>query len=164
MRDLLPEHKQIRLIHLGETRQIGAKRNYGCERAAGSLICHWDDDDYSRPDRLAEQVAVLLERPEIAVTGYHSMRFTDGVNWWLYSGTVNYALGTSLCYRRTWWETHPFPSIQIGEDNQFVAAAWSENRLHTVDARDRMYATVHPANTSPRAMGSSWKPIPAPGE
>src|SRR3954465_8432998 len=40
---------------------IGAKRNWGCQRATGELIAHWDDDDYSAPTRLADQVARLLE-------------------------------------------------------------------------------------------------------
>ena len=162
MRDLLPADDRIRLIHLAETRQVGSKRNYGCERAAGQLICHWDDDDYSAPERLAEQVQVLMDHPAYSVTGYHSMRFTDGTQWWQYMGVRNYALGTSLCYHRSWWELHRFPSVQIGEDNQFVAEAWAANALHTVDARDQMYATVHPENTSPRAMGSSWSLIPPP--
>jgi hypothetical protein len=131
-------------------------------RAAGEVICHWDDDDYSQPERLAQQVRVLIERPEFAVTGYHSMRFTDGTTWWKYIGTVNYALGTSLCYRRSFWEMHRFQSLQVGEDNQFVATAWCENRLHTTDAGEQMYATVHAGNTSPRMMGSSWKVIPTP--
>jgi glycosyltransferase involved in cell wall biosynthesis len=161
VRDLLPTDEPVRLIHLAETRQVGAKRNFGCVCATGEIVCHWDDDDYSAPERLAEQVEVLLDNPQYAVTGYHSMNFTDGAQWWRYSGAPNYALGTSLCYRRAWWEAHQFPSIQVGEDNQFVAQAWAAKALHTIDARDRMYATVHPENTSPRAMGSSWKLLPA---
>ena len=159
VRDLVPAHDSIRLIHLGEQRDIGTKRNLGCERAAGSLIAHWDDDDYSAPERLADQVQVLVEHPQYAVTGYHSMRFTDGARWWKYSGTRNYALGTSLCYRRDWWQQHQFHATQVGEDNQFVAVAWAANVLYSIDAGDRMHATIHAGNTSPRAMGSSWKLI-----
>jgi glycosyltransferase involved in cell wall biosynthesis len=159
VRDLLPANDSIRLIHLAEARQIGSKRNFGCARAAGELICHWDDDDYSAPERLAEQVGILVEQPQYSVTGYHSMRFTDGPNWFLYSGMSNYALGTSLCYRRSWWERNPFAAVQVGEDNQFVAAAWTAKVLHTVEAGERMYATIHDENTSPRTMGSSWTKI-----
>jgi glycosyltransferase involved in cell wall biosynthesis len=162
VRDLVPTNDRIRLIHLGETRQIGSKRNYGCTRALGEIICHWDDDDYSAPDRIASQVRVLMDYPRFAVTGYHSMNFTDGTNWWKYSGTINYALGTSLCYQKSWWEGHPFQSLQIGEDNQFVAEAWACNTLHTVDAGGMMHATVHSTNTSPRNMGSSWTRINKP--
>ena len=110
---------RIRLIHLDGRPEIGAKRNYGCARAAGDVIAHFDDDDYSAPGRLADQIARLLESGK-AVTGFHSMRFTDGLRWWKYEGTRNYALGTSLCYRRSWWREHSFPAIQIGEDNAMV--------------------------------------------
>ena len=151
VRHLVPERDpRIRLIHLDGRPEIGAKRNYGCERATGEIIAHWDDDDYSAPERLANQVERLLETGK-AVTGFHSMRFTDGVRWWNYEGTRNYALGTSLCYRRDWWSTHRFPVVQVGEDNQFVAAAYAAGEL--------MYATNHAGNTSPRKLGDNWRPI-----
>jgi len=90
------------------------------------------------------------------------MRFTDGVRSWLYLGTPLFALGTSLCYRKQWWRTHPFRSVQIGEDNHFVDAANFERQLATVDAGELMYATVHPTNTSTRqCSGSSWQLLTA---
>jgi O-antigen biosynthesis protein len=160
VRRLVPEHDpRIRLIHLDGWPEIGGKRNYGCERAAGDVIAHFDDDDYSAPGRLADQVQRLLESGK-AVTGFHSMRFTDGVRWWKYEGTRNYALGTSLCYRRAWWQAHRFPAIQIGEDNAMVAAAWNADQLSTSDAGDLMYASIHAGNTSPRRMlGDNWKSL-----
>ena len=159
VRHLVPEDDpRVRLIHLAGWPEVGAKRNYGCERAAGEIIAHWDDDDYSAPARLADQVQRLLESGK-AVTGFHSMRFTDGVRWWKYEGTRNYALGTSLCYRRDWWSAHRFPVVQVGEDNQFVATAHSAGELVTADAGDLMYATNHSGNTSPRKLGDNWKPI-----
>jgi hypothetical protein len=88
------------------------------------------------------------------------MRFTDGAAaWWKYTGTRDYALGTSLCYRIAWWRANRFRSVQVGEDNQFVRDAVNSGQLATVDAGDLMYATVHPGNTSPRNMGSSWKAL-----
>ena len=149
---------RVRLIHLAGWPESGAKRNYGCECAAGEIIAHWDDDDYSAPGRLADQIERLLESGK-AVTGFHSMRFTDGVRWWKYEGTRNYALGTSLCYRRAWWNAHRFPFVQVGEDNQFVAMAHSAGELVTADAGDLMFATNHSGNTSPRKLGDNWKLI-----
>jgi hypothetical protein len=84
------------------------------------------------------------------------MRFTDGERWWQYRGTTNYALGTSLCYRRDWWRARRFRSLQVGEDNQFVSEADAFGQLITADAGQFMHATVHPGNTSPRKMGSAW--------
>jgi hypothetical protein len=96
---------------------------------------------------------------EKAVAGYRSMRFTDGTEWWKYCGEANYALGTSLCYRRDWWRGHPFPDLQVGEDNAFVATAASAGQLTTIDAGELMHATIHLGNTSPRSMGDSWKKL-----
>jgi hypothetical protein len=78
--------------------------------ALRELIAHRDDDDYSAPGRLADQVQRLTESGK-AVTGFRSMRFTDAVRWWKYEGTRNYALGTSLWYQRDWWSTHRFSGI-----------------------------------------------------
>jgi len=156
VRDLVPMDDRIRLVHLADARSIGEKRNFGCGIASGDVICHWDDDDWSEPERLADQVDRL---GDYAVSGYHSMRFSDGVGWWKYEGTKGYALGTSLCYRRSWWQAHPFEAKNVGEDNAFVSVASSAGRLISVDAGNMMYATIHTGNTSPRMMGDNWKPI-----
>lgn len=152
--DLIPP--TVRYLHLPGTRTIGAKRNSGVESARGELIAHWDDDDFSAPGRLADQVQRLKESGK-AVTGYRSMRFTDGERWWLYSGASDYALGTSLCYRRTWWERYRFPESQVGEDNEFIAPARAQRQIVTADAGEFMWATIHRENTSPRVMkGKQW--------
>jgi glycosyltransferase involved in cell wall biosynthesis len=158
VQDLVPADSRIRLIHLAEQRNIGEKRNFGCSQAIGEIICHWDDDDWSGPQRLERQINMLNESGS-AVAGFHSMRFTDGPRWWKYEGTANYALGTSLCYRRQWWQGHAFDAKNIGEDNAFVSVASSAQQLASVDAGELMYATIHPGNTSPRCMGDNWKVI-----
>lgn len=156
VRDLAAAGERVRLVHVEPAENIGRKRNLGCTLARGGTICHWDDDDYSAPGRLADQLA-RLEASRKAVTGYHSMRFTDGEKWWQYLGTPDYALGTSLCYRRAWWEAHPFPHLQTGEDNRFVKEASDHRQLSTADAGALMLATIHAGNSSPRILGSNWK-------
>lgn len=158
MRDLVPGDKNIRLIHLESAMQIGAKRNLGCAKAQGEIIAHWDDDDFSAPERLTDQINRLRESGK-SVTGYHSMKFTDGERWWQYAGALHYSLGTSLCYSRNYWKSNPFPAMQVGEDNALVASAWRQGQLATADAGELMYATNHPNNTSPRVMGSNWKAL-----
>lgn len=157
VRDLIPIDDSIRLLELSGSAEIGDKRNLGCERARGPIICHWDDDDYSAPGRIDDHVGRLLES-NLSVTGYNSMRFTDGVRWWLYTGAPHYALGTSLCYRREWWRSHPFPSLHVGEDSGFTGAANAAGQLVSVDAGELMWASIHGGNTSPRQLtGSAWK-------
>ncbi len=159
VRDLMPNDPRIRLVETEGKPAIGEKRNFACERAQGEIILHWDDDDFSAPGRLADQIA-RLDASGLAVTGYHSMRFIDGAHWWLFQGGLNYAVGTSLCYRRTWWQEHRFPARQVGEDNEFVREAAKAEQIVTADAGELMYATIHAGNTSPRQKtGAGWKLI-----
>jgi glycosyltransferase involved in cell wall biosynthesis len=150
--------------HMLERRlSVGAKRNIACSRAQGQIFCHFDDDDWSAPERIESQLRMLIGAG-MSVAGYRSMRFTDGSRWWLYdSCNPLYALGTSLMYRREWWQANPFADLKIGEDNQAVAAARRASQLVTEDAGDQMIATIHPANTSPRVFNAKqWKPIDRP--
>lgn len=150
----------IRVIETGP-QCVGVKRNMGCADALGDVIAHWDDDDYSAPGRLADQVG-RLESSGKAVTGYHSMKFTDGRSWWFYPGEPRgFALGTSLCYRRAWWHEHQFQEINCGQDEEFGRAAARAGQLEVAGDLDLMYATIHPGNTSPRALSAPcWHPLP----
>lgn len=162
VRDLVPADDRIRLVHFDGQLEIGDKRNRGCEIAHGDVIAHWDDDDVSAPGRVADQLRRLSETGK-AVTGYRSMRFTDGSSWWLYVGAPDYALGTSLVYRKDWWAVNRFQSLQIGEDNDFHGRARSAGEYAPADADDLMYATVHAGNTSVKQCeGRQWIPVDAP--
>lgn len=135
---------------------IGKKRNHGCSLIDTELIAHFDDDDFSAPGRLTDQVSRLMETG-VSVTGYRSMRFTDGERCWRYEGTPMFALGTSLLYRREYWEKHQFPSRDVGEDNEFGAMAAAERVMSVADAGELMSASIHRGNISPRDMsGHSW--------
>lgn len=159
VRDLVPDDDRIRLVHLEGHPQVGDKRNIGCELARGDIVAHWDDDDYSAPGRLADQLQRLSESGK-AVTGYYSMRFTDGGRWWMYRGHQYYALGTSLLFRRDWWMKNRFPLLHIGEDNGFVNHAYSQGEFVSAEAGDLMHATIHPGNTSPRSCsGNQWREL-----
>ena len=136
-----------------DEKPLGTKRNTLCELAKGEVIVHWDDDDVSTPGRIADQVARMLATGA-AVTGYHAMRFHDGEKWFKYTGSEFYALGTSLMYRKWFWERNQFfPSADgcsINEDNLFVARA--NSCIVTADAGEMMYARIHAAHTSAKKV------------
>lgn len=139
----------VRYSLIERRRTVGAKRNLAISRCSpgSSIICHFDDDDYSAPTRIEEQVARLIETNS-QITGFHSMMFVDASGrWWKYLGFPNYALGTSLCYTREFWRANPFIDKQVGEDNAMVSRA---GNIASVDAGNVMYATMHAGNTSPR--------------
>lgn len=165
VRDLLPDDERIKLIHLEGHPEIGEKRNLAAELARGSIIAHWDDDDYSAPGRLADQLQRLSESGK-SVTGYHTMRFWEqtpiGIKWWLFWSLPHRACGTSLMYKREWWERNRFPAKQVGEDVDFVVVAHTAGALISVDARDLMHASIHSGNSSPRPLDNNqWRELPA---
>jgi len=155
-----PQIEGVRYYRMAQRLAIGAKRNICCSRAEGDVICHWDDDDYSSPYRMEEQAERLIKTGAM-VTGYHSMRFTDGARWWQYAGSEkDYALGTSLMYRREYWEAHPFPADKnVGEDSDFIHPARQAGTIACGDADGFMWARNHSQNTDERKMGVLWREI-----
>jgi hypothetical protein len=94
------------------------------------IILHWDSDDWSHPNRIAEQVALLQSSGKQCV-GYRDMLFWDTTpgqfcSAWLYTNPLQkYCLGTSFCYWREAWERRPFEAIGgapkgRGEDLQWL--------------------------------------------
>lgn len=147
----------VRYVRTGERLTIAEKRNECCKRASGEIIMHWDDDDWSAPWRISIQVGLLQDSGK-AVTGFHSMLFYDHARSRAlkYINDRSYAIGTSLCYRKDWWQAHPFrngtPDPNVGEDGQFKDEANNCGELYSIDADLVMVATIHPGNTSIRGV------------
>ncbi|MCU1326650.1 MAG: hypothetical protein JWN34_2020 [Bryobacterales bacterium] len=155
--DLVPADPRIRVIEFSGT--VGDKRNAGSYAANGEIIAVFDDDDHSAPGRLTDQVTRLLESGK-AVTGYHTLRYTDGDRSWMYLGTPFFAAGTSLVYRRTWWESHPFASKNVGEDRDFADEACWAHQMTAARAGEFMYANFHAGNTGGViSVGDNWLPL-----
>lgn len=120
--DLLPEDNRIRYVFEQRRRVTGDKRNRICELARGEVICHWDDDDWSAPDRISFQVAILWQTGK-PVTGFGVLLFWDVVHERAvrYRAHVpGYVCGTSLCYERAFWQMRRFREKHEASDNDFV--------------------------------------------
>ena len=217
-----PEHRNRVLYYnahdLGK-KTIGELRNdansfamMAAQPANIDILIHWDDDDWSHSNRIAEQVA-LQQSSGADCVGYREMLFwrtpeilkgqfrkSDGEHSgvysvpgeaWLYNNpNPGYALGTSLCYKRTVWEKKPFPATSYGEDLQFITGLKCVGRSSLIrglmpieygpttgeympapmNAGPRMIARIHAGNTStvyrPELMaaierqGGEWKRSP----
>jgi glycosyltransferase involved in cell wall biosynthesis len=119
--DLVPADPRIRYERTARV-NTGVKRNLVNELADGEIICHWDDDDWSAPDRIADQVGRLVETGK-PVTGYGTLLFWDTVAGQAkryHSQIAGYVCGTSLCYTRDFWQMHRFPDKQEASDNAVV--------------------------------------------
>jgi glycosyltransferase involved in cell wall biosynthesis len=160
--DLLPDDPRIRYVRLSSKISVGAKRNLACEHARGEIIAHWDDDDWYAASRIRVQVEALRERGG-DICGTSVLHFIDREHEhaWTYRyrrGSQPWVAGTSLVYRRAFWETNRFPDVQVGEDSQFV---WRNRKAKVVDLDDAALcvAAVHRRNVSPkRTSGACWQP------
>ena len=150
--DLIPRDARIRYMRISDNHKTGQLRNFCCQLSQAEFIAHWDDDDWSHPERLAEQIEAIGDQ---AVTGYRTILFAGDTGVFKYSGEQNYALGTSLLYRRSWWAEHRFPAEMTGEDAAFVTRA--QGNIVITNGLARIVASIHDSHTSPRSItGPAW--------
>lgn len=149
--DLVPDDQRIRYVPSNRRLVTGAKRNLCNELAQGEIICHFDDDDWSAPTRLQDQVD-RLEATALPITGYGTLLFWDVLTRQVKryranaANMKNYVCGTSFCYLRSFWEQSPFPDRQVASDNAFIYS-----RLNDVAASQdcgQLVARIHDHHTS----------------
>ncbi len=163
--DLMPADPRVRYIRLPRKHVLGDKRNIACRAAQGEIIAHWDDDDWIAPWRIDYQMR-QLEATRADLCGLSTLLFyAPGANtgWqYIYSDAGQpWVAGGTLCYRKAFWQAHPFANIAIGEDARFV---WSHGakRVVALERHDFYVALIHPRNTSPkRTTDARWHAYPA---
>jgi glycosyltransferase involved in cell wall biosynthesis len=156
--DLIREVPNAKYIFYTEPRSewlpnvpIGTKRNIACENASGEIIVHFDDDDYSHPGRISNQIKYLRESGK-SVVGYNWIKefseFTTNTND--YQVPPGWAAGTSLCYLKAYWEKHRFPATSFGEDWTFIEVARDSGEFASCDGQKYITSTAHSGNTCKR--------------
>lgn len=131
-------------ITIGELRNR-ANRSPLAEDA--DVLIHWDSDDWSHPNRITEQVALLQASGKECV-GYRDMLFWDEAmlrdcllphvpasfcegRAWLYENLdPRRPIGTSLCYWRKTWQRRPFADLPKNAESTSEYCDW----LREVDA------------------------------
>jgi glycosyltransferase involved in cell wall biosynthesis len=158
-----------------EPASIGKLRNVAVELArAADIIVHVDDDDWSHPNRIAEQVA-HLQASGADVVGYNELLFWREMFWdgaapelprgigsaWLYHNR-NARAETSFCYWRKTWEQKPFPDgpklgprgYSGGEGYSWcqglkveMVSGITKDKWSNLDNDPRLIASIHGGNT-----------------
>jgi glycosyltransferase involved in cell wall biosynthesis len=146
---------------------IGALRNAANQFwNENEILIHWDDDDWSHPRRIEEQVA-LLQASGTECVGYREMLFWDTrpgqfpAAWLYHHDDTRYVLGTSMCYWRSAWERHPFEDCNNEDFRWWITNAQNcrgesamflnhdaTRPLQQCPVEPRMIATIHCSNTS----------------
>ncbi len=176
-------------LHARTPGSIGWMRNaaneFGGHKYGNDIICHWDSDDWSHPNRIAEQVA-LLQSSGAECVGYDEMLFWNRApgqfcGSWLYRAAIpNYAIGTSMCYWRSTWDRRPFPDrsegcddlewfnrgVKIFSGSSVPELTWGRNAVpvspEDIGAEPRMIASIHGGNTCARinVCAREWARVP----
>jgi len=132
---------------------VGALRNEAIREASGEVICIWDEDDWSAPNRISNQVARLLSTGK-QVTGWHNVLYWDegasGTYKFYFESRIGanhppYAMGASHCFWKSWWEKHPYIE-QGAEDRIFSDEAMHRQQLDSCDAGQLYVARFHGSN------------------
>jgi len=170
---------RIRYSHSANRLSIGEKRNRLVEEARGNVIVHFDDDDYYAPRFVETMLGCLERnggdfvnlsswylydmRHEFfgywdlkLITGLHFMCYADGLKIGSFAAHNNAALvnnhlgyGFTYAYRKKVWTAGPFPSINWGEDMQFVMAAMGKFQLSSVsDSSGLVLHVLHRQSSS----------------
>jgi predicted O-methyltransferase YrrM len=164
--DLIPNDPRIRYIRMEEQRTMGSKHNQGCSLARGEIIAHWDDDDWFAETRLSYQVSELLKQPQMTLTGLSRLLFySPGADRaWEYTyppAQLPWVCGSTFCYRKVFWEHHPFPDMNEGADTVFVWGLHGDARVLALSDHRCLVGMIHQHNTSPkRTDGAGWRPLP----
>jgi glycosyltransferase involved in cell wall biosynthesis len=160
--DLVPDDSRIRYFQVPSSLTLGALRNYACERTLGQIIVHWDDDDWYPPHRVRTQVQALVAG-NAHISGTSTLYYYDVTHRraFLYQYSCvpkTWVAGNTLAYRRSLWQGHPFPNLQVGEDASFV---WNCREASVVDLKDPTLcvASIHDTNACHKnTNGPFWHP------
>jgi len=154
--DLVPADPRIRYVRLATAVPLGARRNMGCELAAGQFIAHWEDDDWAAASRLSIQVQAMLSGTADAcvIDSVYHYDITRGRAWQEDPGK---AMSGTLVYRRELWKRRPYDSAEQGDHLGLLA----EGQITAVGPA--CYVAIdHPGKVMPRADAagsSSRRPI-----
>jgi len=162
--DLLPADPRIVYHRLEARTVLGAKRNLTCDLARGSIIVHWDDDDWASPDRVSVQVSALTcSGADLCGTASLLYYHPASSSAWRFTwpgGQRQWAAGPSLCFTKELWQRSPFPDVTIGEDTRFVFSP-AVRRVADVQAAACVVGIIHDRNTAPKTVrGPHWAARP----
>jgi len=119
--DLMPANGRIKYVAVDHKLSIGEKRNLAVRESDGTLIAHWDHDDWYHRCYLSRIVDRLLASGDtgavagagtflVHILGEPEVRIcrTGGL------------VGATLCYFRSFWVARPYRDIASAEDFFFL--------------------------------------------
>lgn len=138
---------------------LGALRNLACDASSGSILCQWDDDDWSHPQRLELQYRQMEnEGAKACLLCDHLQFFEDSgelswLDWSLVSHGRPVHPGTLMRVRDdrvAYPESGPF--ARRGEDSVVLEALYAQGAVCEMNGSGYLFLyTWHGRNTFDRA-------------
>ena len=134
-------------VRLESRYTIGEKRNIGVSAATGSIIAHWDDDDWYSPERIRLQArAMIIAHAQLSTLSYTYLLDVDNHNVYV-PRRLSIFMG-SLMYYKFVAGIYNFPNISLGEDVYFSMIATRACYRHvSVSGIDSVYVRRQLLNT-----------------
>jgi glycosyltransferase involved in cell wall biosynthesis len=158
----VPEDPRLRYVRLNSRLLHGAKLNASVQHAQGEILMHFDDDDWSAPGRMQDQVDLLLSSGKQLV-GYHEFLIWNTRDRSVFAYRVPsspFCPGASQAYFRTWWENHKFRETQTGCDCVFSREACEAGQAASKDGKEMLVVRHHGHNTwSPQLGCPRWPQV-----
>jgi glycosyltransferase involved in cell wall biosynthesis len=148
----------------GERQTLGHLRNVSMDAAGGDVVCQWDDDDLSHPERLATQAAFMLENNAAAclltdhlqfIADQRSLFWIDWTMGGVARGAARLAPGTLMMHRDVRGARFRYPEhgqiARQGEDSALLEALHASLPVaHLSDAGHMYLYQFHGRNTFSR--------------
>ena len=143
----------IRVVLPNGKRTLGALRNLSWNSARGAVICQWDDDDLTHPQRLELQFEAMRASGKPAcylqefVQFFPTVRRLYRVNFIISPDTV--AVNTLMC-RSSLAARYPEvgAQAQLGEDTALIQQIREQGGFHPLPGMAHLYVYVsHGSNT-----------------
>jgi glycosyltransferase involved in cell wall biosynthesis len=150
---------RVRIVYPGTGGlTLGALRNISMEAAQGEIICQWDDDDYSHPERLDVQVRDMIAHRAGAsfltdhLQYFEPERLLSWIDWsgeGHYDGVSQLAPGTLMTYRDARFRyPESGPDARKGEDYVFMEALYAAMPVSPLNGVGDLYLyRYHGRNT-----------------
>lgn len=149
--------ENVRFVVSGERRCLGALRNLSLAQSRGEIICQWDDDDASHPNRLRMQAGHMLEGGDRAsFLGDHLQWISDErslgwIDWSLGGQRGPDALfpGSLMMFRDArFLYPEDGPHATQGEDSVFMNRVFDEVSVAALRGAGHLYLyEYHGRNT-----------------
>jgi len=153
----------VSYIPLQKKTSIGEKRNTAVSRAQHDIILMMDDDDHYPESSFRRRVSWLLSSPKVQAAACTTIACYDLVSGVSAVNTPPWTLPlrqrvseATLTFRKSWWMTKPFPSVNNAEGDGFLERR--EADVVEMPPQQIIVAMSHGYNASSRRIPGTGKP------